>query len=99
MIVRVPDVGRAIIDQLLSLQDNHFRNLLARVDCQVDTAVGTIGLSELVSGAGQVMVMTQTGPPARPEARPAGHRLRRLHLADRKRWRREEDVAGVEPLL
>jgi phosphoribosyl-dephospho-CoA transferase len=66
LIIRVPDVGRAITDRLLSLQDNHFRKLLAGVDCQVETAVDAIRLPELRSGAVAVMVMSQTGLPARP---------------------------------
>jgi hypothetical protein len=55
-IIRVPEVGNDVTVQLIALQNSHFRGALARVDCRVDTAVGTIGLSELRSRIGQVMV-------------------------------------------
>jgi phosphoribosyl-dephospho-CoA transferase len=58
LIVRASDVGHDTVAQLLSLQDDHFRNLLARVDCRVETAGGWLGLSELHPGARQV---TATG--------------------------------------
>jgi phosphoribosyl-dephospho-CoA transferase len=51
LIIRVPDLDPATIEPLVSLQDNHFRNLAARVDCEVVTPVESIRLAELVSGA------------------------------------------------
>jgi hypothetical protein len=56
LIIRVPEVGDDVIVQLIAWQHNHFRGALARVDCRVDTAVGTIELPELRSRIGQVMV-------------------------------------------
>jgi phosphoribosyl-dephospho-CoA transferase len=38
------------------------RRLPARADCQLDTPTGALALAELVSGAGQVLLRTATGP-------------------------------------
>jgi phosphoribosyl-dephospho-CoA transferase len=65
LIVRVPDRNR-VFDQLLWLHDNHFRKMLAPVDCQIETPVGTIGLRELVSRACVVSGPSVAGSGSRP---------------------------------
>ena len=50
LMIRLPGLCQSIIDELVSLHDNHFRNAAARVDCQVETPVGAISLTELVAG-------------------------------------------------
>ena len=50
LMIRLPGLCQSIIDELVALHDKHFRSIAARVDCQVDTPVGPIGLTELVSG-------------------------------------------------
>jgi phosphoribosyl-dephospho-CoA transferase len=50
LMIRLPGLCQSIIDELVALHDNHFWNAAARVDCQVETPVGPISLTELVSG-------------------------------------------------
>jgi phosphoribosyl-dephospho-CoA transferase len=66
LIVRVPDLQPATVDGLWSLHDSHFRHLSARVDCLVEGPAGTIGMTELASGARALTVTSRPRPQIRP---------------------------------
>ena len=48
-----------------------FGQLPARIDCQIETDAGAVALAELVSGAREVLLRTQTGPRLIPAPWPA----------------------------
>jgi phosphoribosyl-dephospho-CoA transferase len=50
LMIRLPGLCQSIIDELITLHDSRFRNAIPQVDCQVETPVGAISLTELVSG-------------------------------------------------
>jgi phosphoribosyl-dephospho-CoA transferase len=52
LIIRVPDFQPGTVERLLSLQNNQFGNLPARVDCQVESPAELVDLDELVFKAG-----------------------------------------------
>jgi phosphoribosyl-dephospho-CoA transferase len=60
LVIRLPGLCQSIIDELIRLHDSHFRNVELRVDCQVETPVGGISLTELVSAT---RPLAPTAPP------------------------------------
>ena len=58
LMIRLPGLCQTIIDELVTLHDKHFHNVAARVDCQVETPVGAISLTELVAGTRSLPVST-----------------------------------------
>ena len=62
LMIRLPGLCQSIIDDLVALHDNHLWNAAARVDCQVETPVGPISLTELVSCTRSLPVTAKPAP-------------------------------------